>query len=364
LDADRTQGRIQHHRREFSAEFTVMNDIAFGVFDHIDRSGLRPPEFFEARLKLIETYDRAGFYAYHCAEHHLAPIGMVASPSVFLAAVAQRTKQLRFGPLVYVLPLYHTLRLIEEICLLDQMSSGRLELGFGRGSSAAEVQYSGESPDRAEAIYNTSLTQIIDALTSNEYSVPGLGETFQHMPLSLQSYQRPHPPIWYGVHSVESAERAAKRGLGMISLDDSALTRTFNDRYRATWREANGDQPMRRLGISRFVFVSENGDEALAIARRAYARWFENFTYTARRHRYTITHARPADFDTMVAQGRAVAGTPDAVSAFVRTELETAGANYFVGQFAFGDLTPEEAQSSVALFARDVMPAFTAVATA
>jgi alkanesulfonate monooxygenase SsuD/methylene tetrahydromethanopterin reductase-like flavin-dependent oxidoreductase (luciferase family) len=342
----------------------IANDVAFGVFDHIDRSGLPAPLFFEERLKLIEAYDRAGFYAYHCAEHHLAPIGMVASPGLFLSAVAQRTTRLRFGPLVYVLPLYHTLRLIEEICLLDQMSNGRLELGFGRGSSPAEVQYCGESPDSAEAIYNSSLTTIIEALTSGEYSVPGLPATFQHMPLSLSSYQRPHPPIWYGVHSVESAERAAKRGLGMISLDDAALTKTFNEQYRRTWRELNGDQPMRRLGVSRFVVVAENGDDALATARRAYAKWFENFTYTARRHGYTIFHARPADFDTMVAQGRAVAGTPDVVREFVRSEIETSGADYFVGQFAFGDLTPEEARNSVALFARDVMPAFSATAPA
>ena len=58
---------------------------------------------------------------------------MAPSPSVFLSAVAQRTKRLRFGPLVYTLPLYHPLRLIEEICMLDQMSGGRLEFGFGKG---------------------------------------------------------------------------------------------------------------------------------------------------------------------------------------------------------------------------------------
>ncbi len=67
---------------------------------------------------------------------------MAPSPSVFLAAVAQRTRRLRFGPLVYALPLYHPLRMIEEICMLDQMSGGRLEIGFGRGSSPSELIYS------------------------------------------------------------------------------------------------------------------------------------------------------------------------------------------------------------------------------
>jgi alkanesulfonate monooxygenase SsuD/methylene tetrahydromethanopterin reductase-like flavin-dependent oxidoreductase (luciferase family) len=325
----------------------------------MDRSGLDAPLHYEERLKLIEAYDRAGFYAYHCAEHHLAPIGTVASPSVFLAAVAQRTKRLRFGPLVYVLPLYHPLRLLEEICLLDQMSGGRLELGFGRGSSPSEVRYYGETSETVEQTYNKSLALIIEALTSNEWSVRGEAATFQRMPLQLSTFQQPHPPIWYGVHSVESAERAAMRGLGMISLDDAQLTRTFTDRYRETWKKANGEKPMRKLGISRFVVVSENADGALASARRAYAQWFENFTYTARRHGYAIQHARPADFDTMVAQGKAVAGTPDRVAAFVRAELDASGTDYFVGQFAFGDLSPGEAHKSVALFARDVIPVFT-----
>jgi alkanesulfonate monooxygenase SsuD/methylene tetrahydromethanopterin reductase-like flavin-dependent oxidoreductase (luciferase family) len=338
---------------------SVARDITFGVFDHMDRSDLAAPLFYEERLKLIEAYDRAGFYAYHCAEHHLAPIGMVASPSVFLAAVAQRTSRLRFGPLVYVLPLYHPLRLLEEICILDQMSSGRLELGFGRGSSAAEVQYFGETSATVEKTYNASLGVIIDALTNNEFSVPGLPESYQHMPLQLSSFQRPHPPIWYGVHSVESAERAAQRGLGMISLDSAAETYAFTEQYRQTWRKANGDRPMRKLGISRFVVVSENGDAALAAGRRAYRRWFDNFTYTARRHGYTIHHSRPPEFDAMVDQGKAVAGTPEAVAEFVRAELAASGADYFVGQFAFGDLAPQETQESVALFARDVMPAFT-----
>ena len=88
---------------------------------------------YEERLKLIEAYDRAGFHAYHLAEHHATPLGMAPSPSVFLAAVAQSTKRLRFGPLVYTLSLYHPLRLVEEICMLDQMSGGRLELGIGTG---------------------------------------------------------------------------------------------------------------------------------------------------------------------------------------------------------------------------------------
>lgn len=332
--------------------------VSFGIFDHVDRSDLSPRDYFEARLRLIETYDRGGFTTYHCAEHHLAPLGMVPSPNVFLAAVAQRTQRLRFGPLVYVLPLYHPVRLLEEIALLDQLSGGRLELGFGRGSSKAENRYFGENPDDAERLYVERLDLILSVLAGGTIDIPGAAPTFQNMPIQYTSLQRPHPPIWYGIHSVESADRAARRAFNLLSLDPVAPTRACTDRYRAVWHELHGDAPTPKIGIARFVVVAAYGDAARTIARRAYRRWFDNFTYTFRRHGLEITHARAPEFDEMCERGQAIAGTPETVSAFIAEQLEGAGANYFVGQFAFGDLTPEEAQTSVELFIREVMPEF------
>src|SRR5713226_8473285 len=139
--------------------------MEFGIFDHLDRYDVPLAEYYEARLQLIELYDSAGFYAYHLAEHHSTPLGMAPSPSVFLAAVAQRTKRLRFGPMVYALPLYHPLRLIEEICMLDHMSGGRLDIGFGRGSSPSELSYYGQDPDKAQKIYAEALELVIKGLT-------------------------------------------------------------------------------------------------------------------------------------------------------------------------------------------------------
>src|SRR5260221_13849236 len=131
--------------------------MEFGVFDHLDRHGGTLADYYEDRLKIAEAYDRAGFYAYHLAEHHATPLGMAPSPSVFLAAVAQRTSRLRFGPLVYTLGLHHPLRVAEEICMLDQMSGGRLEVGIGRGISSYELRYYGVDPQQAQSIYVEAL---------------------------------------------------------------------------------------------------------------------------------------------------------------------------------------------------------------
>jgi alkanesulfonate monooxygenase SsuD/methylene tetrahydromethanopterin reductase-like flavin-dependent oxidoreductase (luciferase family) len=109
--------------------------VRFGIFDHVDDSGLPPAQHFAARLKLVEALDSLVFESYHVAEHHGTPLGLAPSPNVYLSAVAQRTRRLRFGPMVYVAQLYHPLRLAEEICMLDQMSGGRLLVGVGRGAA-------------------------------------------------------------------------------------------------------------------------------------------------------------------------------------------------------------------------------------
>ena len=110
-----------------------MAAVAFGIFDHVDRGDEPLAALFAHRLQLAEAADAAGFRTYHVAEHHATRLGMAPSPGIFLAALAQRTRRLRFGPLVYLLPLYAPLRLIEEVCMLDQLSGGRFELGVGRG---------------------------------------------------------------------------------------------------------------------------------------------------------------------------------------------------------------------------------------
>src|SRR6202045_1631014 len=182
--------------------------MEFGVFDHLDRTGQTLPDFYEDRLKIAEAYDRAGFYAYHIAEHHSTPLGMAPSPNVFLAAVAQRTRRLRFGPLVFVLPLYHPVRLIAEICMLDQMSGGRLELSFGRGASPIQAEYFGAQAAAGEDIYAEVLGVILRGLTHKPLVSPGKFFSFDRGPMELEPLKNPPPPLWYGVHAPDSAERA------------------------------------------------------------------------------------------------------------------------------------------------------------
>jgi alkanesulfonate monooxygenase SsuD/methylene tetrahydromethanopterin reductase-like flavin-dependent oxidoreductase (luciferase family) len=328
----------------------------FGIFDHLDRNDLPLSEFYEARLKLIEAYEHAGFYAYHLAEHHSTPIGMAPSPSVFLAAVAQRTKTLRFGPMVYALPLHHPLRLIEEICMVDQLSGGRLEIGFGRGSSPTEVCFYGQDPAKAQDIYSEARELILQGLTHKRLTFEGKFFSFKDIPMELEPLQKPHPPIWYGVHSVEAAERAARQGLNMVSLDSAKDTRAYNDRYRQVWCDIHRDKPTPKLGQSRFIVIAENGRTALAAAQRAYPIWHKHFYFLYYLRGGKPAHPRPATFEKMMEIGHAIAGDPDEVAKFLQAQIDESAANYLVGQFAFGDLSLAESLRSVDLFRKYVTP--------
>jgi alkanesulfonate monooxygenase SsuD/methylene tetrahydromethanopterin reductase-like flavin-dependent oxidoreductase (luciferase family) len=331
--------------------------MEFGIFDHLDRGDLPLNELYEARLQLIEAYDRAGFYAYHVAEHHSTPLGMAASPSVFLSAVAQRTRQLRFGPLVYALPLHHPLRLIEEICMLDQMSGGRLQIGFGRGSSPIEIAFYGQDPVQAQRIYTEALDLILMGLSQRTLNFRGEFFTFENVPIELEPLQKPHPPIWYGVHSVESAERAARRGFNVVSLDSARDTRGFADRYRQVWHERPGEtRELPKIGISRFIVLADSDDKALRAARRAYPVWHRSFYHLFKLRGGGPAHPRPAEFDKLMEVGQGVAGSPATVTAFLQSQLAESHATYLVGQFAFGDLALEESLRSVELFTQHVIP--------
>jgi alkanesulfonate monooxygenase SsuD/methylene tetrahydromethanopterin reductase-like flavin-dependent oxidoreductase (luciferase family) len=188
-----------------------MERLKFGVFDHLDRGGRTLADLYSERLQIVEQYDRAGFYAYHVAEHHCTPLGMAPSPGVFLSAVAQRTKRLRFGPLVYLLPLYHPVRLAEEIAMLDQLSHGRLEVGVGRGRSPIELMLYGQDIAQAQDVFDEALAILQLALSQGRITFSGKHFKLHDVPLELRPLQRPHPALWYGVGTPDNAEELGER---------------------------------------------------------------------------------------------------------------------------------------------------------
>ena len=374
--------------------------LTFGVFDHIEPvPGLRLDQIYRERLLQIEALDRAGFYAYHLAEHHTPAIHSLApSQNVFLGAVAQRTTRMRFGPCVYVLPLHHPLRLIEEISMLDHLSGGRLEIGVGRGG-VMEAFFWGQEADSETnyARYLETLSIIREGLSHEELTYAGHFHSFEKLPMYLRPLQQPYPPLWY----MRNPVTAAMEGMHTIivgSIDGLAVA---VPRYRAAWEEHQGKGALTiqgqepKIGLVVHMVVADTDEDALKIARPAWEKYRWNLAAPRRLEAekrnltqfmstkdgsFGFVGDRPQglpmrelrrDIDAelerfdQVKQGShpnrlggvALAGTPVALREYMDEYLAT-GANYFVCSFQWGDLTHEQAMRSIELFATEVMPAY------
>jgi alkanesulfonate monooxygenase SsuD/methylene tetrahydromethanopterin reductase-like flavin-dependent oxidoreductase (luciferase family) len=332
--------------------------LTFGVFDHMDKSGRPLTQQYEERLRLIESYDRAGFHAYHLAEHHATPLGMAPSPAVFLAAVAQRTKRLRFGALVHTLSLYHPLRLVEEICMLDQMSGGRFELGIGRGISPHEIAYFGVDPANAPALYREVTAIVLKALATQSLTHHGEFYRFDEVPIELEPVQRPHPPLWCGTSSPDSAKWMAENRVNVVMNAPPARARVIVDRYRDEWAKAGGQaSAMPFLGMARHVVVADSEAEAVKWAAAGYAEWRHALLLLWDRHGTKPPNLNlPARFEDFATAGFAMAGTPDTVRAALAAQAEEAGVTYMLCRFAFGSLPYEVSRRSLDLFVGEIMP--------
>jgi alkanesulfonate monooxygenase SsuD/methylene tetrahydromethanopterin reductase-like flavin-dependent oxidoreductase (luciferase family) len=333
--------------------------LEFGIFDHLDDNGVALADLFETRLKLTEQYDRAGFRSYHIAEHHSTPLGMAPSPSVFLAAVAQRTKRLRFGPLLYVTPMYHPLRIAEEVVMLDHMSRGRFELGLGRGASPIEIAGFAVDPALGPEINREATAVVLKALTGDLLEHQGKHFQFKNVRIAARPLQQPHPPLWFAPLEPSRAADAARVNGHIVTLVPDDGVKAITDAYRATWKGAAG-ATMPLMGVFRHVVVAETDAAALEIARAAYRTWRNHmaFLWDWGGVPFPIGAIYPPEFDALSKMGTAVAGTPDKVRQFISTTVAATGITYFVADLVFGSMPFDAASRSVDLFAREVMPHF------
>lgn len=335
-------------------------DLEFGLFDWVDAApGRSVAEVYDARLRLLAEADTGGFATYHLAEHHGTPLGLAPSPAVFIAAAARVTERIRLAPTTFVVPLYEPLRLAEEIAMLDQLSHGRLDVGVGRGSSPYEIAMYGLDPADAPGRFAASFPAVLDALETGR---------FGDVELPVPVHQRPHPPLWYPTSNPASIPRLGDQGYNVLfgfgftspPLDVvREQSRTFFARFRAS--EARGEArcslPGRapRFGVMRHVFVAPTDDEALALARPAFADHYASFAHLWRTHgsdRFTT----PPALDDLVKEGKAFIGSPQTVAAQVAEAVTVGELNYFAGAFAWGSLDLDAALRSLRLFRDEVVP--------
>jgi alkanesulfonate monooxygenase SsuD/methylene tetrahydromethanopterin reductase-like flavin-dependent oxidoreductase (luciferase family) len=332
--------------------------VEFGIFDHMERLGGDLGALYEDRLRMLAFADESGFARYHKAEHHFTVLDSAPSSAVFLAAASQRTRRIRLGSLVSLLPFYHPLRLIEEICALDHLTGGRLDVGVGKGISPVEHRLWGNPPEEAMTRTIEALAIVRAGLTSDRLTYAGATHSFEDVPLTMAPLQKPHPPFWYP----GNVEFAGAHRLNTVIGGPPAALKAQAARYRelvaassADWNAGVRD-PI--VGATRHVYLAASRGEAVDRARQAWARYHDNLTSLWRAHGIAPAGAGPTlggDFDRALALDLVIAGTADDALAHVSALRDGAGLDYFVGAFAWGDLTHAETMASMALFADAVV---------
>ena len=343
--------------------------MKIGLFDHLERSTDRAlATQFDERIEFAAAADEAGFYCLHVAEHHSSPLNMVPAPGVYLGAVARATRRIRLGPLVYLLPLYSPLRLAEEICMLDHMSKGRLEVGIGRGVSPFEVGYHGVDHDQSREIFFDAYECLKTALTNEKFSYEGKHFNYSDVPMPLRPMQTPHPAFWYGSSNTIGATWAGEQGLQFCANGPIELAEENIGAYRAALAKRGGAaQPKAEfpggtaIGLLRHIVIADTDAEARRIAEPAIEHHAGNLNWLRKLHgssEFTkrLNIHRSEDFDGWHKMGMIIAGSPETVTAEIERQAEVLGLNYLLTYLFFGTMTLPDALRSLQLFRTEVMP--------
>jgi alkanesulfonate monooxygenase SsuD/methylene tetrahydromethanopterin reductase-like flavin-dependent oxidoreductase (luciferase family) len=331
--------------------------FSFGIFDSFDLGDSTPGQVISSRLDFAVEAEKAGIAHYHVTEHHGTPLSVCPSPTLFLAALSQRTTTMRIGALVHVLPTYDPLRLTEEIATLDQLTGGRLDVGVGSGVSPYELGYFGIDASQARARYAETLKAVTQALATGRLRHTGTLLRDYDVELSIGPVQRPHPPLWYASSNTATAEWAGANSVNFVGRWNDGGFIPAARAYWDAWRpraDANGTVP--RIGTAAHVYIGRTDAEALERFRKAndvFARQLLKLWHDNGNHNPDALY----DTDRTLANGNSLVGSGETVAARLADQVRQAPVNYFEATLAFGDLAPEEVKANLTAFAETVMPA-------
>ena len=339
-----------------------------GLFDHLENSGRPLAALYDERLQFVIAAEAAGIYCLHVAEHHASPISMVPVPGVYLGAVARATRKIHLGPLVYLLTLYSPLRMIEEISMLDHLSHGRLEVGVGRGVSPFELKYHKIEHDESREIFIDAFNCVSKGLASEMLSYEGKYFTYKDVPMAMRPLQQPMPPFWYGSSNTIGATWAGEHGMHFTANGPTSRAKVNIDAFRAALKKRGGPAVTKpefsggtAIGVLRQIVVADTDAEARRIAQPAAEYHLGSLNWLRAKHGYTDHADRlrtpgAASFDDLVNEGIVIAGSPQTVVRAIEQQTEALGINYLLSYLFFGTMTLADAQRSLALFGKEVMP--------
>jgi len=266
------------------------------------------------------------------------------------------------------LPLYSPLRLIEEICMLDHLSQGRLEVGVGRGVSPYELKFHKVEHDQSRDIFVDAYKCVSAGLTTDLLTYAGKYFSYENVPMVLQPLQQPHPPFWYASSSTFGATWGGEQGLHFVTLGPTASAKANIDAYRAALSKRGGPaQPKSEfsggaaIGVSRYIFVADTDAEAHRFGEPAMQTHTAHVKWLGTKHGNTEFTSRlnlsfGASYEDARKQGLVIAGSPQTVRAEIERQVDVLGINYLLSYLFLGNMTLPDALRSLALFGTEVMP--------
>ena len=341
--------------------------LRFGMFMAPLHTAIQnPTRALQRDLELIQLLDQLGFDEVWIGEHHSAGVEIVSSPEVFIAAAAERTRNIKLGTGVVSLPYHHPLWVADRAMLLDHLTQGRFMLGVGPGSLPTDAAMMGLEPDVLRPRLEEGLQAVLHLLSSREpLTMETEWFTLKDAVLQLAPYSRPRIELAVpGVASPTGARLAGKYGIGLLTIGAAAAQGidTFAMHWDVVEEQAakHGQQTDRAdWRVMMMVHLAETEEQARRDVEFGIADFFRYFQHVAAFPQFAVQGENVAEMiDFVNDNGVGVIGTPDMLAELVEKWQNQSG--------GFGTLmllhhewaSPEATRRSHELLSRVVMPEF------
>jgi alkanesulfonate monooxygenase SsuD/methylene tetrahydromethanopterin reductase-like flavin-dependent oxidoreductase (luciferase family) len=332
--------------------------VIFGLFGGAQANSsspdAKPGQGFHDYVEFNVEADALGYRSTFCVEHHFTGWSQISATLNLLTWVAARTRTLRVGTAVMVLPWHNPVLLAEQTATLDLLSGGRLDLGIGRGYRYNEFTGFDVPMSEAEMRFDEGLDVLVKAWTMSErFSYHGRYWTFEDIIVEPEPAQKPHPPLWMAAGSRETIRKVSERGCNLL-LDQFAAAEVIGERiaqFKADV-EARGRvfEPL-SVAVARDVYVARDAtDKQAALERNARAR---QRTIDVSRAPGQTGGSHVLSYATSATGNEAASlvGDPDGISRKLEA-LESVGVRYVLASMSGGS------RDSLRRFACEIAPAF------
>ena len=329
--------------------------------------------YYGQMIEQIQYEEELGFDGIFFAEHYVGGYAF-PSPPVFAAAVAQRTKRIRLGTGVTLLPLSNPIRTAEEYAMLDVLSEGRLDFGVGRGVLKAEYELFDIDEAESQGRFHESLEIILQAWTQDTVSYEGKYYKIREVTSLPKPVQKPYPPIWTACAvTPESFSWAGQKGFHPMTVPfayprHEDLQAKLN-LYWSALKEAGHDARTREVLGVYHLYVAETDEEAHEQARQHFIQYWRFFADLDRKAAWQSADYKEyqgglsklfgtATYEDLDKGDCIIFGSPEKCVQRLKRAQADYGLTYAIFEVNFGGFPHEKALKSLDLFAKEVMPHF------